>query len=290
MYKSILIGIDFSDASVETVRWAISRFPEAEIVLFHAIEPPGAPLYLVPELGTKLELARERELDARSNLEEIAAQCGIEARIVVRIGWVPEALNATAEELRADLIVVGAHRSRVVPGDELGNTCASIVTGAPTPVLVWRPIRQQRDKTILAALDLRDGSAPIAATAARFADYFGTRLVLLHAMPGTLQAYLRAVSSPTKVEETMRVLEQRARAEALGRVPAALREKLDIQVLILRGRPIVNHILTAAEAEAADLIVIGKYHAPGLKGHVLLGGITRQIILGSNCSVLTVPV
>jgi nucleotide-binding universal stress UspA family protein len=52
----------------------------------------------------------------------------------------------------------------------------------------------------------------------------------------------------------------------------------------------VNHILTAAETEAADLIVIGKYHSPVLKGRVLLGGITRQVILGANCSVLTVPV
>ena len=290
MYQSILIGIDFSDASVETVRWAISRFAEAEIVLFHAIEPLGAPSYLVPELGSKLDLARERELDARANLEEIAAQCGIEARIEVRVGWIPEVLTATAEEIRAQLIIVGAHRSRVSPGDELGTTCASIVTEASVPVIVWRPIRQQRDKTILAALDLREGSAPIAATAARYADYFGTRLFLLHAMPGTLQAYLRAVNSPTKVEETMRVLEDRARAEALARVPADLRKKLDIQVSILRGRPIVNHILTAAETEAADLIVTGKYHAPGLKGRVLLGGITRQIILGANCSVLTLPV
>lgn len=290
MYKSILVGIDFSDASVETVRWAISRYPEAEIVLFHAVEPLGAPSYMVPELGSRLAQARERELDARANLEEVAAQCGIEARIEVRIGWIPEALNATAEEIRSELIVVGAHRTRVSPGDEPGNTCASIVSGASVPVLVWRPIRHQRDKTILAALDLREGSAPIAATAARFADYFGTRLVLLHAMPGTLQAYLRAVSSPTKVEETMRVLEQRARSEALSRVPADIRDTVDIHVSILRGRPIVNHILTAAETEAADLIVIGKYHAPGLKGTVLLGGITRQIILGANCSVLTVPV
>lgn len=290
MYESILIGIDFSDASVETVRWAISRFPDAEIVLFHAIEPPSAPSYMVRELGSKLEQVRERELDARANLEEVAAQCGIEARIEVRVGWIPEVLTATAEQIRAQLIVVGAHRARVSPGDELGNTCASIVTEASVPVIVWRPIRQQRDKTILAAIDLRDGSAPIAAMAARYADYFGTRLFLLHAMPGTLQAYLRAVSSPTKVEETMRVLEDRARSQALARVPAALRKKLDIQVSILRGRPVVNHILTAAETEAADLIVIGKYHAPGIKGHVLLGGITRQVILGANCSVLTVPV
>lgn len=290
MYQSILVGIDFSDTSVETVRWAVSRFPEADITLFHAIDKLGVPGYLKRELGSKLDIIRERELDARANLEEIAAQCGIEARVEVRAGWAPEALVAVAEEISTELVVVGAHQKRVWPSDEVGNTCVAVVRKATVPVLVWRPIRQDKDKTILAALDLRDGSAPIAATAARYGQYFGTRLLLLHAMPGTLQAYVRAVSSPTKTEETVKLLEQRARTEALGRVPEELREGIEIQTSIVRGRPIVHHILTTAENEAVDLIVIGKYHAPGLKGRVILGGITRQIIQGANCSVLTVPV
>lgn len=290
MYQSILIGVDFSDTSVETVRWAVSRFPDADLTLFHAIEPLGVPGYLVRELGSKLDMLRERELDARANLEEIAAQCGIEARIEVRAGWTPEAMVAVSEEIRAQLVVVGAHQKRVWPSDEVGNTCVAIVRKASVPVLVWRPIRHERDKTILAALDLRDGSAPIAATAARYSAYFRTRLVLMHAMPGTLQAYLRAVSSPTKTEETLKRIEQRAREEAMERVPEELRKEIEIQVSVARGRPIVNHILTAAETEAADLIVIGKYHAPGLTGRVILGGITGQVIQGAKCSVLTVPV
>jgi nucleotide-binding universal stress UspA family protein len=290
MYQSILIGIDFSDTSVETVRWAVSRFPDADFTLFHAIEPLGIPGYLTRELGSKLEIVRERELDARANLEEIAEQCGIDVRVEVRAGWTPEALVAVAEEIRAELVVVGAHQKRVWPSDEVGNTCVAIVRKATVPVLVWRPIRHERNKTILAALDLRDGSAPIAATAAQYSAYFGARLLLLHAMPGTLQAYVRAVSSPTKTEETVRLLEQRARAEALDRLPEEFREGIEVQVSVVRGRPIVHHLLTSAEAEAADLIVIGKYHAPGLKGRVILGGITRQIIQGANCSVLTVPV
>jgi nucleotide-binding universal stress UspA family protein len=290
MYQSLLIGIDFSDTSVETVRWAVSRFPDAEITLFHAIEPLGIPGYLTRELGSKLEIVRERDLDARVNLEQIAEQCGVDVRVEVRAGWTPEALVAVAEETKAELVLVGAHQKRVWPSDELGNTCVAIIRKATVPVLVWRPIRHETNKTILAALDLRDGSAPIAATAARYSAYFGARLLLLHAMPGTLQAYVRAVSSPTKTEETVRLLEQRARAQALGRVPEDLREGIEVQVSVVRGRPIVHHILTAAEAEAVDLIVIGKYHAPGLKGRVILGGITRQIIQGANCSVLTVPV
>jgi len=289
MYHSVLVGIDFSDISVETVRWAISRFPDADITLFHAIEPLSVPGYILRELGSKLEIVREKELDARSNLEEIATQCGIEARCEVRGGWTPEALTLTAGEVGADLVVVGAHQKRVWPSDELGNTCAAIVRKTQLPVLVWQPVRHEQSKTVLAAVSLREASAPITATAARWADYFGARLFLLHAMPGTLQAYLRAVSSPSKTDETVRQMEHAAREEMLNRVPEDLREKLEIQVSVVRGKPVVNHILAAAEAEAVDLIVAGKYHAPGLTGRVLLGGITRQVILGANCSALTIP-
>lgn len=289
MYERILVGVDFSDISVETVRWTVSRFPSSELTLFHAIPPLSVPGYILRELGSRLELVREKELDARVNLEEIATQCGVEARCEVRGGWVPSALASTAEEVGADLVVVGAHQKRVWPSDELGNTCAAIVRETPLPVLVWRPIRHERNKTVLAAVSLREASAPITATAARWADYFGTRLSLLHAMPGTLQAYLRAVSSPTKTEETVKQMEQLARDDMLSRVPEELRERLEVQVAVARGKPVVNHILAAAEAEAADLIVVGKYHAPGLTGRVLLGGITREVILGANCSVLTIP-
>lgn len=289
MYQRILIGIDFSDSSIETVRWAASRFPSADIVLFHSIERFSVPGYLIRELGDRLDVLQEKELDVRSNLEHIAEKAGIEARFDVRHGWTPETLQLAVEQHGSELIVVAAHQRRVWPTDELGNTCAAIVRKAEVPVLVWRPIRAEKDKTIVAALDLREGSAPVAELAARYADYFHTRLVLLHAMPGTLQAYLRAVSSPTKVEQTLERIEKGARQDALGRVPAKMRERLEVQATIVRGRPIVTHILNTAEAENADLIVVGKAHAPGLERRVLLGGITTQVIRGANCSVLTVP-
>ena len=290
MYDRILIGIDFSHSSVETVRWTVSRFPTAEITLFHAIGPLSIPGYLSRTLGGGTELMREKELDARTNLEHLAEGIGIDARIEVRLGWAPESLAITAEEIGAELVVVGAHRKRVNPSDELGNTCAAIVRKTIVPVLVWRPVVNDRDKTILAALDLREENAPVAATGARYASYFDARLLLLHAIPSTLHGYLRAVSTAPKVEETMRGLESEARRDALERIPEDLRDQVPTQVAIVRGRPIVSHILNTAESESADLIVIGKYHAPGLVARVLLGGITAAVIQNANCSVLTVPV
>ncbi|MFQ5530304.1 MAG: universal stress protein [Gemmatimonadota bacterium] len=289
MYDRILIGIDFSDTSEETVRWAVSRFPTAEIVLFHSVERFTVPGYLRRELGNELDVVLEKQLDVQSNLEAITERLGIEAECRIGRGWAPQAITAAAEEFDSELIVVGAHQRRAGLTDEPGNTCRAIVRKSHVPVLIWRPVRNENDKTILAALSLRDESAPVAATAAAHADYFSARLVLLHAMPGTLQAYLRAVSTPAKVDEALGRIEAGARQDAEIQVAAELRERLTVNVAIVRGRPVVTHILNSAESENADLIVVGKAHAPGLAGRLLIGGITSQIITGANCSVLTVP-
>jgi len=215
MVQKILVGIDFSSTSVDTARWAVSRFPGADIVLFHSIEKVTIPGYLRRELGAALDIRLEAELDVESNLQALAEELGIKADLEVRRGWSPDTLTAAAEELHVDLIVVAAHHQRVWPNEELGNTCRAIVRKSAIPVLVWRPIRNEKDKTILAALSLRDEGAPVAEIAATYAHYFSTRLLLLHALPGSLQAYLRAVNSPVKVEETVHP-EGRRRTGARG--------------------------------------------------------------------------
>lgn len=289
MYQKILIGIDFSDTSVDTVRWAVSRFPAADIVLFHSIEKVTIPGYLRRELGPDLDVRLEAELDVQSNLEALAEQLGIQAEFEIRRGWSPETITAAAEDLNAELIVVAAHNKRAWPTAELGNTCRSVVRKSQLPVLVWHPMSIEEDRTILAALSLRDEGAPVAETAARYADYFSTRLVLVHALPGSLQAYLRAVNSPVKVEETLKRIEAAARQDIEKQVPEELRKRLKINILVARGRPSATHILNLAETENVDLIVMGKAHAPGLASRVLIGDITAQVISGANRSVLVVP-
>jgi len=290
MYKRIFIGVNFSDDSLAAVRWTASRFPDAELTLFHTVEPPEAPNYVLRSLEGGEDLAREKEQDALANLEHVREECAPNARLEVSPGWPPRELNLAAVAAGAQLVVVAAHPMRAKPSDETGETCVAIVKKATIPIFVWRPARRDRDHTILAAVDLREGSVPIAATAARFADYFDTRLVLFHVLPTGLQPYVRAVSTAAKAEETQRSLEQAARAAALERVPEPLRDSPRVHVRIGRGKPITGQIIEAAEHEAADLIVAGKSHAPAFTGRVLLGNITVKLVRWSGASVLVVPV
>lgn len=293
MYERILVTIDFSEPSARALRWTARRYPEAELVLFHAVEAAETPEYLLRALGEEVDFDRVQQLDVESNLRHLAEELperpdAPPTRIVIRPGWPPRQVNVTATEEEADLVVVGAHTKRIWPWDEPGATAETIVQHSDRSVLVWRPAQHRGDQAILAPLDLREGSDPVAAMAAEHAAYFDARLVLLHVLPGLYQAHLRAVSSPARVEESLRKIEASAREEAQRRVPERLRERVETQVIVVRGRPITQ-ILTVAEMESADMIVMGRSYPPNLPGPGSLGRVTSKVIRGASCAVLSVP-
>lgn len=289
MYERILVAIDFSDPSVDALRWTARHFPEARITLFHALEEVDAPAYLMRTLGEELDLQLESELDVQTNLEVLAHEVGIEPRILIRRGWPPRQIRRAAEDEVAGLIVLGSPRQRMWSFQETGTTATRAVERGGPPVLVWRPVPRRadpEDRTVLAAVDLHEGSASVADVGARFARHFGARLVLCHVLTRTLQAYLRHVSSPAVMEETLLQLQNAARQEALGLVPPELRDELEVRAVVTRGRP-WTQILAAAEAESANLVVIGSGRSAA--GRALLGGVTERVLRASNSSVLTVP-
>lgn len=292
MYDRILVAIDFSDPATDALRWTVRHFPEAEIHLFHAIEQWEPPGYLLQAVGDELDLKLEERLDVHANLEVLAQEVGIEPRILVRTGWPPRQLGRAAEEVGAELVVVGAHTRRIWPWDEPGTMATKIVEQSAVPVLVWRPVPRRgdpEDRTVMATLDLREGGKPIAVEAARAAAWFGARLVLLHVLPRTLQAYLRAVSSAVKAEDTMQRVDLSARRAARSQVPAEFAAELaEVRPLVMRGRPITQ-ILAVAEAESVNLIVMGQSHVIGFAERALLGDVTGKVLRGANCSVLVVP-
>ena len=291
MYRTVLVAIDFSQPATAAARWTAERFPNARMVLTHALEELSVPGYVRMAVARTpgLDLADERELDARSNLEELAANLGRDPRLVVREGWAPAVIDEVSREVGADLIVLGAHVRGVWPWEEPGATADAIVESADVPVLTWRPGIPDGERTVVALLDLREGSQPVAELAARTASHLDARLVLHHVITAGYQATIRSVSSSVKADEFARRVEASAREEALRWVPEGAREELDVKVVVSRGRPITQ-ILATAEREQADLVVLGRSHVPGGRaGRALLGSVASKVVRGAKCAVLTVP-
>ncbi|MDB6029392.1 MAG: Stress protein UspA-like protein, partial [Verrucomicrobiales bacterium] len=109
--KSILVPIDFSNASRAALRYAVTlaRDYSADISLIHVVEPEAYGLLADLELSesriTFVESATARL--AKIAKEEVPAS--IEVRPWVQIGAPYEQITSAAKILNADLIIISTH-------------------------------------------------------------------------------------------------------------------------------------------------------------------------------------
>ena len=119
---SILYTTDFSTSSQEALEYAVSlaRSFYAELVLFHAVPFGGS--WFNDDEGARRAALREL-LDLVSQYPQIDYQVSVE------IGAPAPLIVTAAEEIKADLIVMGANRETSV------SVQHQVVCSAPCPVL-----------------------------------------------------------------------------------------------------------------------------------------------------------
>jgi nucleotide-binding universal stress UspA family protein len=139
--ERILVGLDASTRAAAVLS-AVAELAEAsgaKLVLFRAV---GIPRDLPKEaLSITSEKTQELlEQLGRRDLEALAASVpdnvGFEIRIQVGTPW--RSICAAAEEIRADMIIIGSHGYEGLDR-LLGTTAAKVVNHAPCSVLALRP-------------------------------------------------------------------------------------------------------------------------------------------------------
>ncbi|RQG95488.1 universal stress protein [Natrarchaeobius chitinivorans] len=141
MPRSILVPHDGSSSAQTALRYAIETFPDARIVLFHAIDPfevtPGEE-QLPPLTDEWLEDQRSSTTalfeDARASLE--VDEVTIETE--TGVGSPAQTIVAAVEETDADQIVMGSRGKSGAPGLRMGSTAELVVKRADVPVTVVR--------------------------------------------------------------------------------------------------------------------------------------------------------
>jgi len=136
----ILVPTDFSESAEQALDYAVALAGTlgAKIYLLNAI---GIPSLGVPELGiavtsTMMEStlkANQAELDRLATRRSPAT-----IEIVLRTGDARDAIVDVANELHADLIVMGTHGRRGVRRALIGSIAEGVVRAAPCPVLTIR--------------------------------------------------------------------------------------------------------------------------------------------------------
>lgn len=279
--QSILFATDFRSASRDAADVAVrlaSTFG-SRVTLFHVLE----------SLPTWSALAHQNREHATDELRKLAAQLAAEKVVVdessTAVGHAADAIVRRAEEIDADLILIGA--SKDSPGGHffLGPVAAAVVEHAAKPVLAVRPGEPYvQFRTILCPVDQSATSARGLANAIRLTKAFGAQLVVLSVVPAA--SWISLVTDSRTLAESRDEHDRKWRLDFEQFLATCPFDDVPWEKEIRVGAPHLE-IIAAAKAHNADLIVMGSTGRTGL-ARILVGSVTRRVIQQLPCSILTV--
>lgn len=289
MARTILVAVDFSDASRAAVRRAraLARSAGASLRILHACPPPS------DDLDPRLveQLTEELRRGAKLRLANLAASFD-DGRVALSTAFEEadpsRAIRDAAESDDVSLIVMGSHGRRGIDRLLLGSVAARVVQRAPKPVFVVRGEHSGEDEdgspiqSILLATDFSEKAAAVEPEVAEWALRFGAEVEVLHVIRETsvlLAPY--AVTGSSDFEGEMFEAAESRMAGVLRR----LRERgIHAKAKIVYGGP-AEEILRRAEATNVDLVAVGTRGYSGLQ-RFLLGSVAQRVLSQAHCDVL----
>ncbi|MEK9824757.1 MAG: universal stress protein, partial [Methylotenera sp.] len=195
-------------------------------------------------------------------------------------------INALADKLSIDLLVIGARGQGFLKHHLLGSTASRLVRKSVNhPVLVVKQPPHGAYQRVLIPMDFSSASVHAIQSAMRLAP--GAEITLLHVFQVPFEGQIAYAGVDEDIMKQYRIATRdkalmsiRANADAAG---------LDIgeyTPLIVHGDP-SQAVLDQEQQFDIDLIVMGK-HGKGFTEELLLGSVTKHVLDESQCDVLVV--
>jgi nucleotide-binding universal stress UspA family protein len=280
--QSILFATDFRPASRDAAEVAgrLAASFGSHVTLLHVLDPLPHDRPSLMHLNREHATAQLREL-----AEFLASKRVVLDETATAVGHAADVITRKADEIGADLILIGAGERSRLDHFAHGPNAAAIMQHATKPVLAVRPGEPPAAfRKILCPVDMSAASMRGLLNAIRLARAFGSHLLVLTVVPSPnwFELVVEAKSlAEIKVEhdrEWRASFEQFLLTAPLGNVSWAKE--------IRSGAP-QREIIAAAAAHQSDLIVMGSTGRTGL-ARVLMGSVTRRVIQQLPCSLLTV--
>jgi len=279
----ILWVTDFSDEAQEALLYAdvFVRTFKASLAALHVVPDFSPALYdtatvVRGELASRIDFIKK---DAKKRLDAVKKAKKIAFKTLVKEGNAAKKIIETAEEEKADLIVMGRRGLSAIEKLFIGSVANQVVRNSPVPVLLTkRKAGKPRFKKILVPTDFSEQEERERDFAWKIAKGFQAELMLLHVLelhdyefsPRVLEEMLEAV---------MKRLQQRKK-----------REKEDIKVLedVYRAVNASVGIVDYAETHDFDLIVMSTCGQSKL-ARFFLGSTTEKVISYSRIPIFAIP-
>lgn len=287
MYRRIIVGFDGSEGGDDAV--ALGRLladrTGAELVIAGVMPSQAARRFLETAVGGA---ERDIEGDVTARVTRAAADAGARAQ-VVSSGSPAHGLHDLAQELEADVVVIGSSSSKAKAGHvRAGRTALQLLSGSPAAVAL-APTGYRYDHPALrvlgVAIDGSEQSLEALRTAVELADGATLRLMSVAVATNPVGPFWGYGSWGYGLQELAEAAFDNARRhldKAVAEVPPELRPG----TVVLDG-----HVPTELRAEAekgVDLLCLGS-RAFGPMRRVLLGSVSASVVKDAPCPVLVVP-
>lgn len=275
----ILAATDFSELSRLAIRRAVQLSQEhgAGLELLHVVQE------LPPEESFPLQQALEA---ARKELAEESTgdvPTGFHCQCTVETGKDFVTIIRRAQQLRADLIVIGAHGNHSFKDYLIGTTAEKLARKAGIPLLVVKQPPQKPYRRMLVATDFSTASYQAMETALSIAPQASVEIVHVYGFWGEGRLSMAGAN-----REELELYRQQARNSSI----ALLHEWMEgfdlngrhVEQHLLQGHPASVIARLAAERQA-DLVVMGTSGRSGLP-YILLGSVAEQALRTIPCDTL----
>jgi nucleotide-binding universal stress UspA family protein len=270
--ERILVATDLAAHSDRALDRAllIAREKDAQLIVFHAIEPVLGNPHHAPAQAAMIE-------------NQLAADLGGDrerATIRVERGHPADLIEQVARQERVDLIVVGVDRVARLGRWTLGKTVERVLRRAHVPVLTVADRPREPYRKVAVATDFSQVSVETIELAA---SLFPTRrFELIHAYKPFTYGRTETSAAPEDYVDAAHVTYDAWLARAA--LAPATRDRIDVHIEL--GEP-VRVLREAAQRGAFDLLVVGT------RGHrwlyeLLVGSVARRILAEVPCDALFV--
>ncbi len=287
----ILCPTDFSDISMtaEACATALAHHFDAGLHLLH-IDPPTPILAPYGEIPVDIRLFEQQRELAETELaaaRDRARAAGVAAEVSVRGGHPAREILAVAEEIQANLIVLGSHGRGGFEHLLLGSVAERVMRKAGCPVMVVPAgaagTDQMRFARILCPVDGSPSAADAVSYAVALARETEGRVILLSVVEPVPTGGEFGTLDP---DEYLRLGSAHAQTLLQKAVPAEVREQCHVEDVIAVGKA-SERILATATTKHADVIVMG-VRGRGAIDLLAFGSTTNDVIRRATCPVVAV--
>lgn len=274
LIKKIVIPYDFSETADLSLEHAIfmAKLMQSEITLLHIVETvsfTSAISHALSGFEKKIETATNEKLEQLAR--EIHLKSGITLQIRTEVGRIYKKICAVAEEIDADIIIMGTHGSSGYQKFSVGTNTSRVVQEAPCPVLsVQTHAKGLGFRKIVVPIDETNESRQKVPFAVGLAQHYGAHIHIVGLINFSGADLIRKFK--IKVEQVEEFV---------------VKHDLNYDTTFMEGNDLSGMTMKAAEAADADLLVIMTEQEPSITGF-LLGTYATKVVNNSKIPVLSI--